>query len=466
MGELTRLREFLNELIPSEDQFQRLYQNFCAQIRKGLGAKTNKDADTKCYLTYVQDFPHGNETGKYLALDLGGSRFRVLLVTLKGDRDAELVAKIYDLTEKELLGTGTQLFDYIAKCLHEFVCEQKVEGEHMALGFTFSFPCVQTGLSRATLVRWTKGFNCSDTVGEDVGVMLKSAITRRSGLKIDMVAILNDTTGTQMSCAHRNPACNIGLIVGTGCNACYTEKVENCERLDSKYKDRPKIIINVEWGAFGEKGGLDHLLTDYDKIVDKNSLNAGTQIYEKMVAGMYMGELVRLILLRAVNENLIFAQCKLRKQITDILTKKPNCIETKVLSDIANDKGDDWPLVKDVFKDIFHLHDADPDDCMKFKYICDVVAKRAGNMLGVTLGALVNKVGESFSIIGVDGTVYRCHPNFDGYMRETLDRFVEKDRKYDIMLSEDGSGRGAALVAAVVHREYIERKSLNTRLHT
>lgn len=184
-----------------------------------------------------------------------------------------------------------------------------------------------------------------------------------------------------------------------------------------------------------------------------------------LISGMYMGELVRLIMLRAVNENLIFAQCKLRKQITDILTKKPNCIETKVLSDLANDKGDDWPMVKDIFKDIFHLHDADPDDCMKFKYICDVVAKRSGNMLGVTLSSLVNKVGESFSIIGVDGTVYRCHPNFDGYMRETLDRFVEKDRKYDIMLSEDGSGRGAALVAAVVHREYIERKSLNARLH-
>ncbi|CAD7013372.1 unnamed protein product [Ceratitis capitata] len=463
-SELTRLREFLNELIPSEDQLVRLYQNFCAQIRKGLGSKTNKDASTKCYLTYVQDFPTGNETGKYLALDLGGSKFRVLLIHLKGDSEAEQITKIYDLTERELHSTGVELFDYIAKCLHEFVCEQKVDNEHMPLGFTFSFPCVQTGLSRATLVRWTKGFNCSDTVGEDIGLMLKAAIARRPGLRIDMVAILNDTTGTQMSCAHRNPSCNIGLIVGTGCNACYTEKVENCERLDSKYKDKPKIIINVEWGAFGEKGGVDHLFTDYDRTVDQNSINRGSQIFEKMVSGMYMGELVRLILLRAVNENLVFAQCKLRKHITDILTKKPHCIETKVLSDIANDRGDDWPLVKDVFKQVFNLNNADPDDCMKFKFICDVVVKRSGNMIGVTLSGLVNKVGESFSVIGVDGTVYRCHPNFDGYMRETLDRFVDKDYKYDMMLSEDGSGRGAALVAAVVHRDYMERKSLNAKL--
>ncbi|XP_054739587.1 hexokinase type 2-like [Anastrepha obliqua] len=452
-SEIARLREFLTELIPNEDQFQRLYRNFCEQIRKGLGANTNKEASTKCYLTYVQDFPTGNETGKFLALDLGGSNFRVLLISLRSNHDAEQTSKIYQLTEKELLGKGSELFDYIAKCLHEFVCENKLEAENLPLGFTFSFPCVQIGLSKATLVRWTKGFNCADTVGEDVGTMLKVAIARRQGLKIDMVAILNDTTGTLMSCAYKNPECNIGLIVGTGCNACYTERVENCERLDAKYKNKPKIIINVEWGAFGEKGGVDHLHTEYDKIIDKNSLNPGAQIYEKMVAGMYLGELVRLIMLRAVNENLVFAQCKLRKHITDILTKKPNCIETKVLSEIANDKGDDWPLVKEYLKKIFNLNDPDIDDCMKFKYVCDVVAKRAGNMLGVTLSALANKVGEKFTIIGVDGTVYRCHPNFDGYMRETLDQFIEKGIRYDIMLSEDGSGRGAALVAAVVQRE-------------
>ncbi|XP_067632099.1 hexokinase type 2-like [Eurosta solidaginis] len=457
MSEIIRLREFLDELIPSEDQLQRLYQNFCLQIRKGLGSKTNKEASTKCYLTYVQDFPTGNETGKYLALDLGGSKFRVLLIILKGDHDAEQISKTFELTETELLGSGPHLFDFIAKCLHEFVCENKLESENLPLGFTFSFPCIQTGLTKAILLRWTKGFNCSDTVGEDVGTMLKTAIARRSGLKIEVVAILNDTTGTQMSCAHRNPPCHIGLIIGTGCNACYTESVDNCERLEAKYKDKPKIIINVEWGAFGEKGGIDHVTTEYDRVIDKNSLNPGAQLYEKMVAGMYLGELVRLAMLRAVNENLVFSQCRLRKPITDILTKKPDCIATKVLSDIANDKGDDWPAVREVFKQVFNLNEPDPEDCKKFKYVCDVVVKRAGNMLGVTLAALVNKVGEHFTVIGVDGTVYRCHPNFDGYMRETLDKFVDQEYKYDIMLSEDGSGRGAALVAAVVHNDRMER---------
>ena len=41
-----------------------------------------------------------------------------------------------------------------------------------------------------------------------------------------VLAILNDTTGTLMSCAWKEPKCRIGLILGTGTNACYLENVE------------------------------------------------------------------------------------------------------------------------------------------------------------------------------------------------------------------------------------------------
>ena len=52
--------------------------------------------------------------------------------------------------------------------------------------------------------------------------------------RVDVAAILNDTTGCLMSCAWKNPKCRIGLIIGTGTNACYLEdidevrKVQNC----------------------------------------------------------------------------------------------------------------------------------------------------------------------------------------------------------------------------------------------
>lgn len=112
-------------------------------------------------------------------------------------------SKIYAIPQNIMLGSGIQLFDHIAECLSNFMkvrmfgeslekgkkenrvthlsCPQEhnVYAERLPLGFTFSFPLQQLGLTKGLLVKWTKGFNCSDVVGEDVVQLLKDAIARR-----------------------------------------------------------------------------------------------------------------------------------------------------------------------------------------------------------------------------------------------------------------------------------------------
>ena len=50
------------------------------------------------------------------------------------------------------------------------------------------------------------------------------------------------------------------------------------------------VVVNTEWGAFGDHGELDYIVTQWDKKVDAGSINPGKQIFEKMISGMYMGE--------------------------------------------------------------------------------------------------------------------------------------------------------------------------------
>lgn len=38
------------------------------------------------------------------------------------------------------------------------------------------------------------------------------------------------------------------------------------------------MIINTEWGAFGDEGELDFIRTEFDEAVDKNSINKGKQL--------------------------------------------------------------------------------------------------------------------------------------------------------------------------------------------
>ena len=72
-----------------------------------------------------------------------------------------------------------QLFDHIASCLASFIKERSLTDELLPLGFTFSFPCAQEGLTKARLAMWTKGFKCSGVEGEDVVELLQAAIARR-----------------------------------------------------------------------------------------------------------------------------------------------------------------------------------------------------------------------------------------------------------------------------------------------
>lgn len=441
------IREQCQELILTDKQMEEIMRRVLKEINNGLHKETQPTADVKCFITYVQDLPNGKEKGKFLALDLGGTNFRVLLIHLKDENDFEMLSKIYAIPQSIMLGSGTQLFDHIAECLANFMKEHAVYDEKLPLGFTFSFPLTQLGLTKGMLARWTKGFNCSGVVGEDVVQLLKDAIARRGDVQIEICAILNDTTGTLMSCAWKNHNCRIGLIVGTGSNACYVEKVENCEMFDG-YKDPNKqhVLINTEWGAFGDNGALDFVRTEYDREIDHFSINKGRQIQEKMISGMYMGELARLAIVKFTKAGLLFGGVG-----SDILFKRGQFF-TKYVSEIESDKPGTYSYCRDVLDELGLEHATD-EDCANVRYICECVSSRAAHLVSAGIAALINKMDEKSVTVGVDGSVYRFHPKFHDLMVQKIKQFVKPDISFDLMLSEDGSGRGAALVAAVACRE-------------
>ncbi len=112
-----------------------------------------KDASVKCYPTYVRYLPTGEETGRFLALDLGGTNFRVLLVEIGEEKAFSMESRVFAIPRKVMLGTGEELFDHIATCLHEFVVEYGLQEVALPLGFTFSFPCKQEGLAKVNFFR-------------------------------------------------------------------------------------------------------------------------------------------------------------------------------------------------------------------------------------------------------------------------------------------------------------------------
>ncbi|XP_018578064.1 hexokinase type 2 isoform X2 [Anoplophora glabripennis] len=440
------IRDKCRELVLDNDKLRKIMEIFLDNVHRGLKRETHADSIVKCFPTYVQDLPNGTETGKFLALDLGGTNFRVLLIELSGEH-FEMKSKIFAIPQHIMLGSGEQLFDHIAECLAIFVKEEQVADQRLPLGFTFSFPLAQKGLTKGILERWTKGFNCSNVVGNDVVQMLNEAIDRRGDFSISVMAILNDSTGTLMSCAWLNPRCRIGVIAGTGSNACYVERQENAEMWDDVDMGSGKVSINLEWGAFGDDGALDFVRCEYDEDVDKNSINPGKQKHEKMISGMYMGELVRLALERFTKEGLLFGG-----KGSDMLFERGR-FYTKYVSEIESDPPGVFNNLREICEELGLKH-ASEQDYINIRYICECISRRSAHLVSAGLATLLNKIGEKKVTIGIDGSVYRFHPHFHNLMMEKIKELCDPSIEFDLMLSEDGSGRGAALVAAVAARLY------------
>ncbi|KAM9702524.1 hexokinase HKDC1 isoform 1-T1 [Dama dama] len=430
----------------TQEQLVGIQNKMRDEFEYGLKKDTHPLATVKMLPTYVCGMPDGTEKGKFLALDLGGTNFRVLLVKIRsGRRSVRMYNKIFAIPLEIMQGTGEELFDHIVQCIADFLDYMGLKGAQLPLGFTFSFPCRQTSIDKGTLIEWTKGFKATDCEGEDVVDMLREAIKRRNEFDLDIVAVVNDTVGTMMTCGYEDRNCEVGLIAGTGSNMCYMEEMRNIELVEG---DEGKMCINTEWGGFGDNGCLDDIQTQYDKEVDEGSLNPGKQRYEKMTSGMYLGEIVRQILIDLTKQGLLF-----RGQISERLRTR-GIFETKFLSQIESDRL----ALLQVRRILQQLGlDSTCEDSIVVKEVCGAVSRRAAQLYGAGLAAIVEKRREDQGLehmritVGVDGTLYKLHPHFSRILRETVKELAPQ---CDVMfmLSEDGSGKGAALITAVAKR--------------
>uniref|UniRef100_A0A3P9PYJ8 Phosphotransferase n=1 Tax=Poecilia reticulata TaxID=8081 RepID=A0A3P9PYJ8_POERE len=291
-----------------------------------------------------------------------------------------------------------QLFNHIVYCIADFLDYRGMSGASLPLGFTFSFPCDQTKLDEGILLKWTKGFKASGCEGKDVVKLLKEAVQRKLF---------------------------VFFTPGTGTNACYMEEMHNIETVEG---NEGRMCVNVEWGAFGENGELDDFCTEFDHAVDESSNYPGKQRYVKIRNQKMekLGELQHLVQYGSLNCPCSHSDRLAMRQVRSILQH-------------------------------LGLTGSTCDDSVLVKEVCSVVGRRAAQLCGAGLAALVDKIRQNRNLnqlsitVGVDGTLYKTHPHFSRIMQETLQDLAPQC-EVTFLKSEDGSGKGAALITAVACR--------------
>lgn len=344
--------------------------------------------------------PDGSEKGTFLAVDLGGTNCRICLVDLLGNSTYNVTQTKQTVPEHLRINPKYQpLFSFIAEAIRNFLDQNEVPlqsdyetaAQRIPLGFTFSFTCEQTSISQGTLIQWDKGWDVPEALGKDPCAMLQESIDKM-GLPVQVSALANDSVGTLLSRAYtsQEPGSTLaGVIIGTGTNAAYIERLCNIQRLPRPEAKRmhESVVLNTEWGCFDDD--LQVLpITYFDRALDAGSINPRQQQLEKRVSGMYLGELMRLVILH----------CHEQGVFNMILDDESLCnrrygLDSSFLSLLAKDGTPKSLGVAKSIERVLSAQGVTLSDVRILMQLADAIIRRSARLAGSALGAIIIQSG-------------------------------------------------------------------------
>jgi len=205
-------------------------------------------------------------------------------------------------------------------------------------------------------------------------------------------------------------------------------------------------VINTEWGNLD----MRKFMNKYDAHVDAATENPGFQTFEKMISGMYLGELCRLSIIDPQVNSGFSAAC------SDSLGRVFAGRQSFPTALCAAIEADDSPDL-DAARKALEQHGVAQTtfrDRVLLREACVCVSTRAARLSSVAISALLELIPPPKAggcTIAVDGTVFECYPFFKERMEAGLEDLLGKSRAHsvDLVLAKDGSGVGAAIIAAI-----------------
>eukprot|EP01057_Protomagalhaensia_wolfi_P002638 Protomagalhaensia_wolfi_Nauph_80__2637@NODE_277_length_2952_cov_21_849983_g207_i0_p1_GENE_NODE_277_length_2952_cov_21_849983_g207_i0NODE_277_length_2952_cov_21_849983_g207_i0_p1_ORF_typecomplete_len509_score115_86Hexokinase_1/PF00349_21/3_2e52Hexokinase_2/PF03727_16/3e50_NODE_277_length_2952_cov_21_849983_g207_i03051831 len=453
-----RYQRYINDLKVTREQLDRMFHAFVDELQLGLELHKEdpwnqkpRDCSFKMLDSFVPRIPTGKEHGTYYAIDFGGTNIRVVRAHMEEgqmkitQRRASLMDCPTSLPKGLLDGKATakMMFDFFASVAEQFMRENGdlASIEPFPLGFTFSYPCVSSSLMESKLVVWNKGLETgretNDPIeGRDVCELLNQAFKRKR-VPLETNCVANDTVGTLLSCAFglspSRPPCLVGLILGTGMNACYVDPT-------SPQFDYTSQIINIECGNFNRD--LPRINIDLE-IDFTEAATRGRQHMEKMVSGAYIGEVARRAILKVFQH-----------KATPALWRQ-NSFSAEDAAHCVSDKSEQLVAVgsrcQDRFEAKFSL-----EELQRVQGLCAAVYDRAAALAAMLICGTATKTGRLQQAmggvtVGIDGSLYKCNEFFRNDIRKYIDVLLGQERSKLIHLefAEDGSGLGAAILAAI-----------------
>jgi len=415
---------------------------FKAQIKQGL--TEGQESSLAMILTHVPK-RKSFKPGHYLGLDLSGTNFRVIMLTINENQEfvSEPLIKVTRIPERLKAGEpgrpakAEELCDFIVKEIKAALDSSGKFNQKHNIGFTFAFPTAMDGVASGRLIKWTKEWNIPDLVGKDPVEFLLHAIKRAGFENLKINVLVNDAVGALIVGYFEERTTIAGGILGTGANmaAWINDDAYNFES------------GNFDFGPLREK-----VQTEADVFLDQSSDNRGHQLLEKMVGGKYLGKNLRLMLKHFIQSDIIF---KNQKEEALQIFNSADLLKGDDLTLISKDTGD-LNKVKTFFKNL-GLQDTELSDRRAVQVLSNAVICRSAQLSALIIVSILEYIQynpKDHCKIAIDGSLFEHAPGYENAMYEIFKQFFGTESKnIDLSHIKDSSGIGAALTSAVIEAQ-------------
>ena len=267
-----------------------------AEMRSGLAGEHCSMDMIPTYLSNDGQLQAGMRAA---VIDAGGTNFRSALVNFQpaGYTVTDMIKRKMPGTEAPC--TWDEFVRFTADAIEPLMDRADV------IGFCFSYAATITPEIDGRVITIDKEVVVEGCEGQLIGASLLAELERR-GITGKKIVILNDTVAVLLGMAagldKSKYAGFIGQVSGTGTNTCVSLPVSEIKKLGLEGDNG--MIINLESGKYdGITGG------DFDRMLDEQSHNPGQKHFEKLTAGVYLGEICHLMLNAAADEGLLSEEC-------------------------------------------------------------------------------------------------------------------------------------------------------------
>lgn len=213
------------------------------------------------------------------------------------------------------------------------------------------------------------------------------------------------------------------------------------------------MIINTEWGDAKLDGTIP--LCEEDLWVDLSSANPGHGLFEKLISGLYIGDIARRMMLKLAEKVGYFSGYPAKAGAG---LAKPQSFDGASLAAIYHDDTKDLQETAKVLQDCFGLKGLGYKDLALAKKICQLVATRSARLCAAALVAILRREFDNDPnekvVISVDGSTFTKFEGYRRLVRHAIDEILDDEvlsSRVEIRLADRSSVMGAAIAAALAN---------------